>query len=89
MKYYLSTHMPLVYSSWNQYGLQKWEVTQYGPGADGAKPPYSVCATLTFGSGEDMKKCMESEEAKKVFGDIPNFSNKGPVLMAGDVVGTS
>ena len=89
MDYYLSTHMPLVMDSWGKYGLQKWDVIQYGPGADGAKPPYSVCAILTWGSQEDLGKALGGEEAKAVFGDVPNFSNKGPTFVAGAVVGTS
>lgn len=32
---------------------------------------------------------MGGEEAKGVFDDIPKFTNKSPVLVAGDVVGSS
>jgi uncharacterized protein (TIGR02118 family) len=89
MSYYLKTHMPLVEKNWKQYGLQAWHVVQYGPGPDGSKPPYSVCAVLTWGSQEDIKKATASEEAKEVFGDVANFSNKGPTFIMGDVVGAS
>lgn len=89
MAYYLSTHMPLVQKNWGQYGLKRWEVTEYGPGGDGAKPPYAVGATLVFESQEDLGKALGSEEAKPIFGDIPNFTNKQPVLMGGNMVKAS
>ena len=89
MSYYLKTHMPLVMNKWGQYGLQKWDVIQYGPGADGAKSQYSVCAVLTWGKGEDMGKAGAGPEAAEIFGDIPNFSNKQPIILTGDMVGSS
>lgn len=88
MDYYLSTHMPLVSKSWQQYGLKGWEVIQFEPGPDGAKPQYSVQATLIWDGPEDLGKAMGAEETKEVMGDIPNFSNQQPVLVAGKVLKT-
>ncbi|KEF53783.1 uncharacterized protein A1O9_10184 [Exophiala aquamarina CBS 119918] len=87
MDYYLSKHMPLVQEKFGPHGLRRWEITEYGPGGDGAKPAYHVQAMLVFDSQEDLGKALGSEDAKPVFADIPNFTNKQPVLMGGNVVG--
>lgn len=89
MEYYLSTHMPLVHDNWSQSGLQGWEVIKLSPGLDGSKPQYSVQATLIFNSADDFAKCAQSSSAAKIFGDIPNFSNKSPVIVGGDVIKAS
>lgn len=89
MDYYLATHMPLVQEKFGKHGLKKWEVLQYGPGGDGSKPKYAVGATLIFDSPEDLGKALGSEDAKPVFGDIPNFTNKQPVFMGGNLIKTS
>lgn len=86
MDYYLATHMPLVSESWQKYGLKGWRVVQFQPGPDGAKPQFSVQATLIWDSLEDVQKAMGSEETKKVLGDVPNFSNKNPILIGGPVL---
>lgn len=84
--YYLKTHMPLVDENWSKYGLQGWEVIQFVKGADGAKPLYQIQATLRWKSKEDFGAAMAGAEAKTVLGDIPNFTNTQPVLIAGDVL---
>lgn len=84
MDYYLSSHMPLVQKRWAQYNLQSWKVLKFNDDA-----PYTVQATLEFGSLNDFQSAASGPEAKEVLGDVPNFSDKEPVIMAGDVVGTS
>lgn len=76
--------MPLVQKHWTQYGLKSWKVLKFGDDS-----PYAVQATLEWGSLDDFKKAATSDSAKEVLGDVPNFSNKDPVLMSGEVVGTS
>lgn len=83
MKYYLSTHMPLVQSHWAKHGLKNWDVLQFPKDA-----PFSVQATLYFDSMADFQAASGSESAATVFGDVPNFSNKSPTLMVGEVVGS-
>ena len=80
----MSTHMPLVQKRWSQYGLQSWKVLKFGDDA-----PHCVQATLEWGDMSEFQNAAQSEEAKEVLGDIKNFSDKDPVLMPGDVVGTS
>lgn len=80
--------MPLVAKLWKQYGLQKWDVTEYTQGPNGVSPQYGVKAVLTFETAEGFLKSFGGEEAKEVLGDIPNFSKEKPVIMAGNVVGS-
>lgn len=89
MSYYLKTHMPLVMDNWKKHGLKKWEVTQFSAGPDGGKPKFSVQCVLSWDTIDQVKAAVASDEAKTVFGDVPNFSNKGPIFVMGDVVGTS
>lgn len=89
MSYYLSKHMPLVAKSFGKHGLTKWEVIEYKPAADGTKPTYLVGATLVWDAPEQLGAALASEDATPVFGDIPNFTNKQPVFIAGQLVGTS
>ena len=84
MSYYMSTHMPLVAKHWTPLGLKSWKVLQFPP-----ESPYCVQATLEWGSMDDFKAAAGHESAKEVMGDIKNFSDKEPVLMSGEVVGTS
>ncbi|OAP56282.1 hypothetical protein AYL99_09461 [Fonsecaea erecta] len=88
LNYYLKTHMPLVSENWGQYGLKGWQVIQFQPAPDGAKP-YSIGALLTWDDADGLKKALASKEAATVFGDVPNFSNKSPLFIAGDIVGSS
>lgn len=88
MDYYLKTHMPLVDEKWKQHGLKGWEIVKATHGLGDAKPAYAVQAQLIFDSAADFQKAMESEDAKPVFGDIPNFTNTQPTLIAGESVAT-
>ena len=82
--YYLKTHMPLVQSKWGPYGLKSWKVIQFQ-----GDSPYSVQATLEWGSMDDFNKALGGAETKEVMDDVPNFCDKGPTIMTGDVTGTS
>ena len=82
MTYYLQTHMPLVQKTWGPEGLQAWKILKFP--ADAA---FSVQATLEFESMDAFQKAAGGESAKVVLGDIPNFSNKQPTILAGEVMG--
>lgn len=89
MSYYLKTHMPLVAEKWGPYGLTGWSVLQFADGPDGSKPQYSVQATLTWENGEQVAKALGGKETEEVMEDVKNFSNKGPIFLVGNVVGSS
>ncbi|KAF2161751.1 hypothetical protein M409DRAFT_69557 [Zasmidium cellare ATCC 36951] len=78
--YYKSTHMPLVEAKWKQYGLKSWKVLYLPDDA-----PYTVEAILEFDNIGEFQTAASSPEAKEVLGDIENFSDKQPVIIAGDV----
>lgn len=82
--YYKSTHMPLVQDKWGKYGLKSWKIIYFGDDS-----PYCVQATLEFDSMKSFQEAGASPEAKEVLGDVPNFSDKDPVIMAGEVAFTS
>ncbi|KAK3720102.1 hypothetical protein LTR37_003925 [Vermiconidia calcicola] len=84
MDYYMSTHMPLVQKKWTSYGLNSWKVLKFGDDA-----PHCVQATLEFKDMDAFKSAASGEEAGEVMGDIPNFCDKQPILLQGEVVGTS
>lgn len=88
LKYYLKTHMPLVDKNWGTYGLKEWKVVEFQAGPDGSKP-YAISAVMTWDTVDGVKEALASESAKTVFGDVPNFSNKQPLFLMGDVVGAS
>lgn len=88
MDYYLKTHMPLVKKHWSQFGLKGYTVTQAGPLPDGSKAQYSVLATLIWDKQDDVGTAMGDQKTTgEIMGDIPNFSNKQPIFVSGDVVG--
>ena len=91
LDYYLKTHMPLVLATWKDFGMTGYSVEKLEPNtASGAESPYSMVATLEFESMEKFKSALgNSGAAGKIMGDIPNFSNREPLIIPGDVVGTS
>lgn len=89
MSYYLSKHMPLMQEQFTKHGLKSWEVIEYKPGADGAKPLYAYGANLVFDTAEQLQAALGSEDAKPVFGDMANYTNKQPVFLGGQVTGSS
>lgn len=82
-QYYMSAHMPLVESTWKKYGLNSWQVIEYSKALDGAKAAYLIVAKLEWESEEALQNALEDPESSKIFADIPNFTNKQPVTMAG------
>ncbi|KAF2091880.1 hypothetical protein K490DRAFT_30888 [Saccharata proteae CBS 121410] len=81
LEYYLSSHMPMVQKEFGAHGMKGWRVQKYV-----GRSPYSMQATLEFENQEQFKNALQ-HAAGPVLGDVPNFSNKSPVLMVGEVVG--
>ena len=86
--YYLSKHMPLVDEKFKPFGIKGWRVLQAVGTPFGGKPRYSIIATLEFDSADQFHAAVAAEGGP-VFGDVPNFSNKEPVVVIGDLVGSA
>jgi uncharacterized protein (TIGR02118 family) len=84
MKYYLDSHMPMVYKNLHPHGLTGWKVLEFPADAD-----YCVQATLEWESGEKFQSAAASPEMKEVLDDVPNFADKQPTLMPGTLKGSS
>ena len=88
LDYYLSKHMPLVGEKFARFGITGWRVVKAVGTPTGEKPLYSIIATLEFETAQQFKDAVAAEGGP-VFGDVPNFSNKSPVVVISDVVGNS
>lgn len=89
LEYYISSHMPLVWRTWKKHGLQNWDVVQFGEDASGTWPPFHVQATLTFTDGAALESALADSDTGAIFGDVPNFTNKSPIFVAGKIVASS
>lgn len=87
LDYYLSKHMPLVDAKFAPFGIKGWRVLKAVGTPFGGKPRYSIIALLEFDAPEQFHAAVAAEGGP-VFGDVPNFSNKEPVVVIGDVVGS-
>nr|POF24730.1 hypothetical protein CFP56_71705 [Quercus suber] len=84
LSYYLTTHMPLVSRHWGPHGMTGWKVLQISS----PDSVYQIQATLEFASGDAIQKAMSSDGRREVMGDIKNFTEAQPVIIAGPVVGS-
>lgn len=82
-QYYMATHMPLVDATWKKHGLLSWQVIEYSKALDGGKPAYLIAAKMEWESEESLQNALKDPDAAKIFADIPNFTNKQPITMAG------
>lgn len=87
LDYYMTRHMPLVDEKFARFGIKGWRVVKAVGTPTGEKPLYSIIATLEFDAAQQFKDAVAAEGGP-VFGDVPNFSNKGPVVVISDVVGS-
>lgn len=81
-KYYAGTHLPL---AGKMVGVERLELTKFGPGPDGSKPAFYRMAELYFPSEEQMGATMGSPEGHAAVADIPNFATGGVTVLAGSV----
>ena len=86
MSYYLKSHLPLVKEKFGPYGLQRVDITEFGPDADGTKPRFVIQAVIVWGNQDDMSMAMASPEAGLVFGDMAHFCNVQPLAMSGNII---
>lgn len=87
MDYYLATHMPLVAKHWGPMGLKSWEIVKFDAGLGGSAPAQSVQALLYWESVDSIRKALDSDATKVVFGDVPNFTDISPSFMMGNIMG--
>ncbi|KAL9097815.1 MAG: hypothetical protein Q9165_000141 [Trypethelium subeluteriae] len=80
MDYYISSHMPMVQKNLGSSGLTGWRVTKNTGTPSGAEPPYAVTCELYLDSLEEFQKGMGTH-GSEIMGDIPNFSDKEPILL--------
>ena len=88
MDYYLSKHMIMVHNNLKSFGMTGWRVSKNLTTGSGGESPYAVTCELYLDSLEDFKKGME-KHGEEILGDVSNFSDKEPVLMVGELSGTS
>ena len=86
LDYYVGKHMPLVEEKFKPFGLKGWRVLKEAGTVGDGKPRYSVICNLEFDAAEQFHAAVAAEGGP-VFGDVPNFSNKAPVVVIGDRVG--
>ena len=88
LDYYMATHMPLVEEKFKPFGITGWRVLKAVGTPSGGKPAYSVICNLEFETAEQFRAAVAAEGGP-VFGDVPNFSNKDPVVVIADLVGAA
>ncbi|KAJ5128078.1 hypothetical protein N7448_008857 [Penicillium atrosanguineum] len=81
--YYMKVHMPLVESIWKKHGLISCHVVEYTKSLDGSPSMYLIATTLVFESEESLQNAQRDPDTDKLFADIPNFTNKHPITLAG------
>ncbi|KAI0839634.1 hypothetical protein F5Y06DRAFT_11374 [Hypoxylon sp. FL0890] len=85
MDYYIKSHMPLVQKNWSKYGLKSWKVGHY----TNPEAPYVVQAWLEWEDPTQWGKATATPEAKEIFDDVANFSDKSPVVLSGTITGAA
>ena len=84
----MAKHMLLVGAKFKPFGLKGWRVLKAVGTPFGDKPAYRIIANLEFDAADQFKAAVAAE-GSPVFGDVPNFSNKSPVVVIGDLVGAA
>lgn len=76
--------MPLLQKLWGPYGLTGWKVAQY----DKPDAAFVIQAWLEWESKEHAEKGTTSSDGATIFADVPQFSDKTPIVLDGEVVGS-
>ncbi|RMD39977.1 hypothetical protein DV735_g5162, partial [Chaetothyriales sp. CBS 134920] len=83
--YYVTKHFKLVQETWTKNGLQSWDIVKFDDGALGARPEFLIQATLVFTDEAALKSALADAGAAAIFSDIPNFTNKKPIILSGAI----
>ena len=81
-KYYLETHMPMVYA---MKEIKRSEISMGLPSPDGKAPAFYRIAELWFESPEYMKQVTSMPEFKKIVDDVPNFASGGATVVVSKI----
>lgn len=76
--------MPLVQKLWGPFGLKSWKVAHY----DKPESAFVIQAWLEWESKEHAEKGTTSSDGATIFADVPQFSDKTPTVLDGEVVGS-
>lgn len=85
INYYKTHHMPLIEKLWGHFGVTSWSVTTFTPGPDGSDPTFVFGSVVNWASAEAIKTAFADESVQQIMQDVPNFSNKQPTFLFGDV----
>lgn len=85
INYYKAQHMPLIQKLWGRFGITSWSVTTFTPGPDGSAPAFIFGSVVNWSSAEAIKTAFADESVQQIMQDVPNFSNKHPTFLFGDV----
>ena len=85
---YMTDHMPSVGEKFKPFGIEGWRVLKAVGTPFGGRPAYSIIANLEFDAADQFRAAVAAESGP-VFGEVPNFTNKSPVVVIGDLVGAA
>jgi uncharacterized protein (TIGR02118 family) len=88
LNYYLTSHMPLVESLWGKRGLLKWELVEFESGNAPEKLFFRRANMMVWEDQATFAAASQGPIADEILGDIPNFSNRQPQILEGNVVGS-
>jgi uncharacterized protein (TIGR02118 family) len=80
--HYFGTHVPLAEKV---PGVDRIEVTRFGPRPDGSPSPYHLMAELYFADAEAMQAGLGSPEGKALGADVANFADTPSTHLVGTV----
>jgi uncharacterized protein (TIGR02118 family) len=86
LSYYLTSHMPMVESHWKALGLLRWELVEFESQNDSQKALFKRANIMAFEDKASFTAASEGPVADQIFGDIPNFSNRQPVILVGNLI---
>ncbi len=81
-KYYLGTHMPMVYKI---KGIKRIELAKGLPSPDGKPPAFYRITELWFDSAKRMQTVTSSPAFQKVVADVPNFASGGATVVPAQI----
>lgn len=88
LDYYMATHIPLVDEKFRPFGLKGWRVLKSIGTPLGGNARFKVIVTFDFDTADQFRAAMAAEGAD-ILSDLPNFTNKEPLIEVCDVLGAA